>query len=60
MTTWKEAFEAIRKERHQAHDRKARRNSMELKEFLRFYEDCRNEQRIEDETLTMEKRSPQS
>ena len=53
MTTWKEAWTAVRKERHDAHERKERRTYMELKEFLRFYEDCRNEQtRIDQETLT--------
>jgi len=53
MTTWKEAFNAVRNERHEARERKERRNYMELKEFLRFYEDCRQEQaRIDQETLT--------
>lgn len=48
MTTWKESWEAVRKERHEAHDRKRRRNELELREFIRFYEDCHREQALID------------
>jgi hypothetical protein len=62
MPTWNEAWEAVRNERHAAHDRKARRNEMELKEYLRFYQSCCDEQeRLDDEkaTTTPQDRRPQ-
>lgn len=56
MTTWKEAFEAVRQERRVARERKAQRDFLELKAYLRFYEDCRNEQRnLDEETLVKER-----
>lgn len=56
MTTWKEAFDAVREERRQARERKAQRDFREMKEFLRFYEDCRNEEKqLEEDTLMTER-----
>lgn len=56
MTTWKEAFNAVREERRQARERKAQRDFREMKEFLRFYEDCRNEEKhLEEDTLMIER-----
>jgi len=56
MTTWKEAFEAVREERRIARERKYQRNFLELKEYLRFYEDCRTEQlHLNEQTLVKER-----